>query len=47
MEDVLDLYTEPYAPQRPKVNFDETSKHLLQETRAPLPTAPGRPARYD
>ena len=47
MEDVLDLYTEPYDPQRPKVNFDETSKQLIRETRAPLLTAPGRPARYD
>ena len=26
MEDVLDLYEEPYDPTRPKVNFDETSK---------------------
>jgi hypothetical protein len=47
MEDVLDLYTEPYDPKRPKVNFDETSKQLIRETRAPLPAAPGRPARYD
>ena len=47
MEDVLDLYTEPYDPQRPTVNFDETSKQLIRETRKPLPTTPGRPARYD
>ena len=47
MEDVLDLYTEPYDPKRPKVNFDETSKQLIRETREPLPAAPGRPARYD
>jgi DDE superfamily endonuclease len=47
MEDVLDLYTEPYNPKRPKVNFDETSKQLIRETREPLPAAPGRPARYD
>jgi hypothetical protein len=47
MEDVLDLYTEPDDPKRPKVNFDETSKQLIRETRAPLPAAPGRPARYD
>ena len=25
MEDVLDLYAEPYDPQRPLVCFDETS----------------------
>jgi hypothetical protein len=47
MEDVLDLYTEPYDPKRPKVNFDETSKQLIREAREPLPAAPGRPARYD
>jgi transposase len=47
MEDVLDLYEEPYDPQRPKVNFDETSKPLIRETREPLPAAPGQPARYD
>jgi hypothetical protein len=47
MEDVLDLYEEPYDPSRPKVNFDETSKQLIGETRAPLPAAPGQPARYD
>jgi len=47
MEDVLDLYTEPYDPKRPKVNFDETSKQWIRETREPLLAAPGRPARYD
>jgi hypothetical protein len=47
MEDVLELYTEPYDPQRPKVNFDETSKQLIRETRQPLPTQPRRPQRYD
>jgi hypothetical protein len=31
MEDVLDLYEEPYDPKRPKVNFDETSKQLIAE----------------
>ena len=29
MEDVLDLYAEPYDPQRPVVCFDETSTQLL------------------
>jgi hypothetical protein len=31
MEDVRDLYEEPYDPKRPKVNFDETSKQLIAE----------------
>lgn len=47
MEDVLDLYATAYDPQRPQVNFDETSKQLIKETRAPVPTTPGQPARYD
>ena len=37
MEDVLDLYAEPYDPQRPVVCFDETSKQLVAES--------GRPSR--
>jgi hypothetical protein len=47
MEDVLEVYAEPYDPQRPKGNFDETSKQLIGETRAPLPARPGQAARYD
>ena len=47
MEDVLDLYAEPYDPQRPVVCFDETSTQLLGETREPLPMRPGRPRRQD
>ena len=47
MEDVLDLYAEPYDPKRPVVCFDETSTQLLAETRAPLPPRPGRPQRQD
>ena len=47
MEDVLEVYAEPYDPTRPKVNFDETTKQLLKETRQPLLAQPGRPQRYD
>ena len=47
MEDVLDLYAEPYNPQRPVVCFDETSTQLLAETRVPLPAKPGRARRED
>jgi hypothetical protein len=47
MEDVLDVYAEPYNPARPKVNVDETSKQLLKETRQPLPAQPGKPQRCD
>ena len=47
MEDVLDLYAEPYDAQRPVVCFDETSTQLLSEPRPPLPAKPGRPRRQD
>lgn len=47
LEDVLDVYTQPADPRRPQVCLDETSRQLLAETRAPLPLAPGQPARHD
>ncbi len=47
MEDVLEVYTRPYDPARPLVCLDETSKQLTRETRAPIPTRPGREARFD
>ena len=47
MEEVLDLYEEPYDPKRPKVNFDETSKQLIEEIRQSLPPAPGQVERFD
>lgn len=47
MEDVLELYAEPYDVRRPKVNFDESSKQLIAETRQPLPARPGQPQRFD
>lgn len=45
MEDVLDLYAEPYDPQRPVVCFDESSTQLLADARPPLPVEPGKPRR--
>ncbi|MDQ3755550.1 MAG: IS630 family transposase [Acidobacteriota bacterium] len=47
MEDVFDLYAEPYDAQRPLVNFDEKSKQLVEESRAIRAAKPGRAARYD
>ena len=41
------VYTRPHDPDRPLVCLDETSKQLVGETRAPMPVAPGRPARHD
>jgi hypothetical protein len=47
MEDVLDLYHQPYDPRYPTVCFDETSKQLIMEVKIPVPSAPGQVARYD
>lgn len=47
MEEVLDLYEEPYDPNRPQVCFDETSKQLVAETRVSWPAKPGKVERYD
>ena len=47
MEDLLDLYAEPYDLRRPVVCFDETSTQLLAETRPSLPPRPGIPLRQD
>jgi len=47
MEEVLDLYAEPYDPQRPVVCFDEKLVQLVAETRQPLPVKPGQPERFD
>jgi hypothetical protein len=47
MEDVLDLYEEPYDARRPKVNFDEASKQLIAEVRTPLSAKPGEVERVD
>jgi DDE superfamily endonuclease len=47
MEDVLDLYEEPYETKRPVVCFEEMPYQMVAETRTPQPAKPGRPARYD
>lgn len=47
MEDVLELYAEPYAPNRPVVCFDEASKELHAQVADPIPVAPGASAKED
>jgi hypothetical protein len=37
MEEVLDLYEEPYDPKRPVVCFDERPCQLIGDVREPLP----------
>ena len=47
MEDVLEVYTRPYDPDRPVVCLDEASKQLVADVTPPLPMEPGQPARQD
>ena len=47
MEEVLDLYQQPYDPNYPVVNMDEKPVQLIEETRTPIPASPGKPIRYD
>ena len=47
MEEILDLYQQPYDPKRPLVCLDESNKQLTIEVREPIPIEPGKPERYD
>ena len=47
MEDVLDVYTQPFDPKRPLVCMDEMPRQLIGEVRSPLPAEPGLPERFD
>jgi hypothetical protein len=47
MEQVLDLYQEPYEPKRPVVCFDERPCQLIGDVRDPLPMKPGSTERFD
>jgi DDE superfamily endonuclease len=47
MEEVLDLYEEPYDEKRPVVCFDERPCQLLADLREPLGLRTGRPERRD
>lgn len=47
MENVLELYHQPYDTRYPLVCFDESSKQLIAETKTPLPMKPGEVRRYD
>jgi DDE superfamily endonuclease len=47
MEDVLEVYHQPYDPQVPLVCMDEQPVQLIKEIRKPLPAKAGQPERYD
>lgn len=47
MEDVLDLYEEPFDEKRPVVCFDESPVQLVNDVIVPIPADLGRPKRED
>jgi hypothetical protein len=47
MDDLLDLYAEPYDAAYPTVCFNEITYQLVSETQKPLPLQAGKPLRYD
>ncbi len=47
MEEVLDLYSQPYDARYPVICMDEQPKQMLSETRTPQPAQPSRPATCD
>jgi hypothetical protein len=47
MEDILDLYAEPYQPAFPVICFDEVPYQMVGETQLPVQMQSGKPLRYD
>jgi hypothetical protein len=47
MEQVLDVYKEPYSQAYPVVCMDESPKQLIGETRLPMKMEKGREKRVD
>ena len=47
MEDVLDLYEEPYDPRYPTVCLDEKPVVLHADVHPAVPVEPGQPERVD
>ena len=47
MEDVLEVYSRPYDPQKPVICMDEMHKQCIEEVRKPIPRSPGHSEKYD
>jgi hypothetical protein len=47
MEDILDLYEEPYDPKRPTLCMDEMPCQLIGDILTPIPIKPGKAMKYD
>lgn len=47
MEEVLDIYKQPYDAKHPVICMDESSKQLIKEVRQALPMKPGDVEKFD
>lgn len=47
MEDILDVYKQPYDKKRPVICMDESNKQCIKETRTPIAASSGQCERYD
>jgi len=47
MEDILNLYEQPYDPLSPLITFDERPLKLILNVLQPLPMEEGKPIRED
>jgi len=47
MEDIPELYSQPFNPSVPVICTDEQPVQLIEEKRNPIETCPGQPRRYD
>ena len=47
MEEVLEIYAQPYDPKHPVVCMDEQPVQLIGETRVPIPATKEHPERVD
>lgn len=47
LEDILDLYQQPFDASYPVICMDEKPYQLLDQTRSPIPMKPGKPERQD
>lgn len=47
MEEVLDVYEQPYDPDKPVICFDEQPCQLIGDVLAPIPMKPGQVQRQD
>lgn len=47
MEQVIEVYKQPYDPRYPVVCMDEQPKQLIAESRPSMPTSVGQTRRID